>query len=229
MAIKIINPGYKILSPTKEQSVQILKHIESTARTCYQSQDRTDDKSYLKLIELLRNRGHTAMLEFGVMAVRFVVDRGVTHEIVRHRIASFAQKSTRYCTELGGIGVIEPPGLDHEARLEWISAMEHVSNVYSWMINEGFTPQIARSVLPTCLASAIVVQANFTEWRHIFKLRTSKAAHPQMRQVMVPLLTEAKNLIPIVFDDIEPHASEEELYRWIKEQMEFKLRTEDKC
>jgi thymidylate synthase (FAD) len=231
---------------TKVDGIEILRQIEDAARTCYLSHDvvTEDDTSARKIVTTLRNLGHEAMLEFSDVVVLFTVDRGVTHEIVRHRIASFAQESTRYCNysredkDYGGdITVINPffwdireendiesirfPTEDEKkqgitindlntvARLNyhrfnvWYDAMVYSETAYMRLMELGAQPQESRSVLPNSTKADICVKMNLREWRHFFKVRTSKAAHPQMREVTRPLLLEFKQLIPIVFDDLE--------------------------
>lgn len=166
--------------------------------------------------------GNCAMIEHSQLSVRFYVDRGVSHELVRHRVASFGQESTRYCNysnnkynnEISVIdlqdGIIldtkmvkESAGVVAAVYTEWIKAMQDAERHYLKMIELGATPQIARSVLPNSTKTELVMTANYREWRHFFKLRTAIAAHPQMREITIPLLKELKSKIPIIFDDIE--------------------------
>ena len=150
--------------------------------------------------------GHEAVIEFGSMAVRFITDRGITHELVRHRLCSFVQESTRYCNYSTGkfnneVTFIEPVGLDNSSRIDWAAGCESAEIRYFKLLEEGATPQQARAILPNCTKAEIVVRANFREWRHIFKLRAiSKAAHPDMRVLMIPLYKQCKDLLPCVFD-----------------------------
>lgn len=206
--MKIINPTYAILDPDPIDGPKILRQIEQAARTCYKSENRITKGSAEKLIEALIKRGHHAMLEFGPsITVNFVCNRGFTHELVRHRIASFAQESTRYCNYYnrdGGITVISPIYFkgEHVAYTRWEHAMRKAEKAYLFLISIGRSPQEARGVLPIDLKTEINIKANIREWRHILKLRTSTAAHPQMRQLMCPLLTEFKTKIPILFNDL---------------------------
>ena len=206
--MKIINASYHIETPI--DGAEILKRIEKAGRTCYKSEYRIADESAEAFVRKLIERGHESVLEHASITVRFVCDRGVSHEIVRHRIASFSQESTRYCNYSNdrfgsGLTVIKPCFLDEGtgAYASWITAM-HLANVaYSDMLAEGCTPQEARSVLPNSTKTEIVMTANLREWRHFLKLRTAKAAHPQMRELTVPLLHELQERIPVVFDDIK--------------------------
>ena len=216
--MKIIKPSYEILTPISDGGIKELQHIEKIGRVCYKSEDRiTDDgESAKKFVKMLISNGHEAMIEHSSLSVKFVVDRGVSHELVRHRIASFAQESTRYCNyskdKFGNeITVILPCFFDTGMGIlsnslvyqEWKSACECAEERYFNLLKMGATPQQARTVLPNSLKTEITITANYREWRNFFKLRTAEAAHPQMREVAIPLLKELKNLIPIIFDDIE--------------------------
>ena len=222
--MRVINQGYEILSKISKGGIEELQHIERIGRVCYKSEDRIteDGESAKKFVKMLIERGHEAMIEHSSLSVLFICDRGVSHELVRHRIASFAQESTRYCNyskdKFGnGINVIDidngmwlDKGMENLDETsfncilsEWKSAMEDAEKHYLKMIELGATPQIARSVLPNSTKTEITITANYREWRNFFKLRTDSHAHPQMRQITVPLLTELKQLIPVVFDDIE--------------------------
>ena len=236
--MKLIKPSTKIITPINGE--EILKQIELAARTCYKSEGKIeyeeklyeDDiykgkgyfiaKSARVLIPKLIQRGHEAMLEFGGMiTVLFVCDRGVSHELVRHRVGvSFAQESTRYCNygKDEHIQFIIPCWYDIKEGIynnitdftqeeaisvgNWWSTMKFCENAYNGAIAKGESPQQARSVLPNSLKTEINISANIREWRHIFKLRTGSAAHPQMRELMCPLLDKFKQKIPILFDDI---------------------------
>jgi thymidylate synthase (FAD) len=203
--MKIIKAGYEILTPL--DGAEILKHIERIGRVCYKSEDRITDGSAPKFVKMLIDRGHEAMIEHYSFSVKFICDRGVSHEIVRHRIASFAQESTRYCNYGNGddgCSFIEPCfweyGTPHG--YEWFDSMQKANESYLRMIKNGASPQEARSVLPNSLKTEIVMTANLREWRHFFKLRTANAAHPQMREITRPLLAELQKLIQVVFDDV---------------------------
>lgn len=212
----IIEPYYKILTPISEGGVDELRRIEEAARTCYKSSNDTGDIQKTKdLVKRLIDSGHEAMLEHSQLSVKFVCDRGVSHEIVRHRLCSFAQESTRYCNYSkakfnSGITVISPSwhtdncdGPTTMAYLAWFSSCLKAEQKYLEMLEHGLTPQQARGVLPTSLKTEIVVTGNYREWRHMLKLRTAKDAHPDIRLLMCPLLKELKEKLPIIFDDIE--------------------------
>lgn len=203
--MRIIKPSFEIITPIDPE--QILKTVEAVGRTCYKSEDKITDESCRTFVAGLIKRGHEAVIEHYNITVRLTVDRGVTHEVVRHRIASYAQESTRYCNysqdkfgnevtyiDLKGGMELDPKvsKLDAETAAaiyaEWIAACEDAERHYNRMIELGASPQIARSVLNNSTKTEICITMNMREWRHFFKLRTSIAAHPQMREGATPFL-----------------------------------------
>lgn len=253
--MKIIKAGYQVLNPAMDDPTHIsaiYRNIERAGRTCYKSEDRITDESAEKFVRAIVKNGHEAMLEHANMAVRFTVDRGVSHEFVRHRMASFAQESTRYCNYSGDkfgneITVIDPcfyddvpPDLKEEVRhfihdrveseldvdelfrstsevmialyadkllryANWYAQCMSAERSYLKMLEYGATPEEARMVLPTDLKTEIVITANMREWRHIFELRaigTTGKPHPQMAEVMVPLMNECILRMPALFGDL---------------------------
>lgn len=207
--MKLIPPSFEILYPDIAGWRFMPQRIELAARTCYKSEDRAAPGSAEKLVRKLVESGHHAMLEHGGdISVKFVVDRGVSHEIVRHRLCAFAQESTRYCNYSKDKFGNEVTFIDATLHLpeivhpQWLTALGEAEQTYLRLLNNGVTPQMARSVLPNALKTEIVVTANPREWRHIFELRTAEAAHPQMREVMRPLLAEFRRRVPVLFDDV---------------------------
>lgn len=219
-----IKASYEILTPISEGGIKELQHIEKIGRVCYKSEDyiTEDGESARKFVAMLIRNGHEAMIEHSFLSVKFTVDRGVSHELVRHRIASFAQESTRYCNyakdkfgaECAFIDLEPGIMLDNKMKkmsgeeialvmAEWTSAMEDAERHYMKLLELGATPQIARAVLPNSTKTEITVSANYREWRNFFKLRVPADVHPQMREVTIPLLRELKGMIPVIFDDIE--------------------------
>ena len=196
-----------------DQSHEILAYdglelIERAGRTCYKSEDKISEESAPKFVRQLIKRGHEAMLEHGGATVRFVTNRGVTHELVRHRVAAFAQESTRYVKYDGGMEFIKPVWLDSKpiGRKFWTAAMKVSEWAYRALIKVGWMPEEAREVLPNSLKTEIVVTANYREWRHILNLRaigTTGRPHPQMQALMLPLLAEFKEKLPALFEDLE--------------------------
>ena len=219
-----IKASYEILTPISEGGIKELQHIEKIGRVCYKSEDyiTEDGESARKFVAMLIRNGHEAMIEHSFLSVKFTVDRGVSHELVRHRIASLAQESTRYCNyakdkfgaECAFIDLEPGIMLDNKMKkmsgeeialvmAEWTSAMEDAERHYMRLLELGATPQIARAVLPNSTKTEITVSANYREWRNFFKLRVPADVHPQMREVTIPLLKELKGMIPVIFDDIE--------------------------
>lgn len=215
--MKIIKPSVTILTDISDGGIKELQFIEQAARTCYKSEDKITEngESAKALIKRLISSGHEAMLEHSSLSVKFVVDRGVSHEIVRHRLFSFAQESTRYCNYSKGkfgseLTFIEPCfwGGDQFCYDLWLFACSKAEYYYLEMLKAGATPQEARAVLPNSVKTELIGTGNYREWRHFFKLRTDKAAHPQMREVAIPLLKELQQRIPIIFDDIGADAEQ---------------------
>ena len=207
--MKAIKPYTQICGDIDGQ--EILYKIEKIGRTCYKSEGKIFDGSAEKFVANLVKRGHEAMLEHVSLTIKFVVDRGVSHELVRHRMASFAQESTRYCNyskdEFGKeITFIIPYYLEGSEGYDiWCDAMKHAEDGYFKLLNIGLTPQEARAVLPNSLKTEVIMTANLREWRHFFNLRAANKtgkAHPQMLEVTRPLLDKLKELVPVVFDDI---------------------------
>lgn len=197
----IIRPYFLIESNVNGE--QILKDLERYGRTCYKSEDKITLDSSKKFIENIMKRGHETVIEHYIITVRIICDRGVTHEIVRHRLASYSQESTRFCKYYSrGMAFIEPFFFSGEKYEIWLQAMKSCERGYNSLIELGATPQEARSVLPNSLKTEIVMTCNLREWRHFFKLRCSEKAHPQMREIAVPLLREFQKRIPIIFDDL---------------------------
>lgn len=205
--MKVIKPGFEIID--KIDGKEILKKIELFGRVCYKSENRITEDSAFKFISTILESGHESVIEHEKITVRIFCDRGVSHEIVRHRIASYSQESTRYCNyyknKFGSeLTLIKPVFWDEssdEYRL-WYDSMQKIENTYNELIAMGVKPQEARSILPNSLKTEIVVTMNLREWRHFFRLRTAERAHPQMREIACAMLDEFKKLIPVIFDDI---------------------------
>jgi len=206
--MKIIKPSYTIESNI--DGAEILKRLEKVGRTCYKSEEKIIEKSAVAFVKKILDSGHESVIEHESITVRIICDRGVSHEIVRHRIASYSQESTRFCNYSDNkfnneITVIEPHfwQKSSKAREIWIETMKQAEKAYLLLLENGASPEQARSVLPNSLKTEIVVTFNLREWRHFFKVRTSINVHPQMREITIPMLKEFKQLIPVVFDDIQ--------------------------
>lgn len=208
--MKIIEPSFRFLGGRAPDSAVILYRIAEAGRVCYQSEATTDNKTFVRN---LIKRGHESVLEHAIISVRIICDRGVSHELVRHRIASYSQESTRYCNyskdKFGHeLTFIRPPWVDQDAYYPsasdaWIKTMLDIECEYMDLIERGWTPEQARTILPNSLKTEIVVTMNLREWRHFFRLRCAPAAHPQMRQIANLLLENFKLCVPVVFDDLE--------------------------
>lgn len=207
--MKIIQAGFEI--ETEIDGEKILKSIEKAGRTAYKSEDKITGDSCEKFVRMIISRGHESVLEHRSITVRIVCDRGVTHEIVRHRLASYTQESTRYCNYSKDkfqheITVIEPVFWNQQDNPEkyetWLKAMKFAEQSYLELIEEGATPQEARAVLPNSLKTEIVMTMNLRQWRTFFKVRADSHAHPQMQEIAAPLLEEFKRRIPVIFDDL---------------------------
>jgi thymidylate synthase (FAD) len=206
--MKIIKASAEIISHTPN----LEQIIELAGRTCYKSEDKITEDSASEFIEKIKNFKHESVLEHGSITVRFIVDRGVSHELVRHRIASFSQESTRYCNygkdKFGNeITVIEPCfgwNEDSPEYWHWYNACKVAEDNYFALIHLKASPQQARSVLPNSLKTEVVMTANPREWRHVFTVRCHRDAHPQMREVMVPLLADFVINWPSLFGDLAP-------------------------
>jgi thymidylate synthase (FAD) len=199
--VKLIKPSFEILTDDHQLN-GILKRIEAAGRTCYKSEGNIKDGSAEAFVAKLIKLGHEAMIEHESVSVRIVCDRGVTHEIVRHRIASYAQESTRYCNygKVGHVKFIYPSDFELETPdLELLSLIEAH---YLHCINNGRTPQQARYFLPNGTKTEIVMTCNLREWRHFFTLRCSPKAHPDMRAIAIPVLLKFSRRIPVIFDDL---------------------------
>ena len=225
--MKIIEPSIEILTPLDDS---LLKIIEVAGRTCYQSDELIKKGDYIGFVRKIIKNGHEAMLEHASVSITVTCDRGVTHEIVRHRIAAYAQESTRYCNyskdkfgnqltfirpcwmtlpegEWGHTGnywhcddkEIHDMPRDEE---HWLTSMWDSEHCYLQLLQMGWAPQQARSVLPSSLATRIVMTMNLREWRHFFVLRCAPAAHPQMQEIALKILYEFFLRIPVIVEDI---------------------------
>lgn len=211
--MNVIKPSVEIID--MKDYDEMIKKIEKIGRVCYKSEGNINEDSAERFITNILKRGHESVIEHEAITVRLTCDRGITHEIVRHRIASYSQESTRYCNYTGDkfgneITVIDIAGgfeydLNNEtdrAKYEiWTKAMEEAEKYYFQMIELGATPQEARSILPNSLKTEIVMTMNLRSWRNFFRLRCDSHAHPQMREVAGIALAEFKKRLPVFFAD----------------------------
>lgn len=202
--MKIIEPSYVIETPI--DGAAILAHIEKAGRTCYKSEDAITPESSSLFVAKIIKSGHESVIEHFSITVRIICDRGISHQLVRHRLASFSQEST-LSENFGNadeLTVIKPVFFEKGSRnyAIWMDEMKCSQSHYLELIKNGCSPGEARTVLPHSIKTEVVMTANLREWRTIFKQRTSKAAHVQMQQIMIPLLKELQEKIPVVFDGI---------------------------
>lgn len=215
--MKVVKQSAELLSITPNA----MRLIEQAGRVCYKSEEKMKcvcedgcsvcNKRTIAFVQKIIASGHESVIEHASASILFITDRGMTHELVRHRLCAYSQESTRYCNygnNDGGITVIQPVaknGLDHPGGMDaWKQAMAESESSYLRLLGMGWPPQWARSVLPTCLKTEIVTTANFREWRHIFKLRaTNPRAHPQIRDLIGKALLILKYKAPAIFGDIE--------------------------
>jgi len=205
--MRIIAPSFSIKGNIDGK--QILKNIEEAGRICYKSEHLITDDSAEKFVARILKSGHESVIEHEKITAHIICDRGVSHEIVRHRIASYSQESTRYCNYAkdkfdNEITFIKPFfwAEDSESYKIWLETMQTIEIAYMKMIEAGAKPEEARSLLPNSLKTEIVMTMNVREWRHFFKLRTHGASHPQMRELACPMLDYFKSVVPVIFDDI---------------------------
>ena len=206
--MRVIPPNASLEVPVDGN--EVIKIIERIGRVCYKSEDKIAADTAEKFIKALIKRGHESVIEHVGVSVRVVCDRGVSHEIVRHRIASYSQESTRYCnyaddkfsSELTFIKpcFFEESGGGYEL---WALGMRNAEEIYMRMLETGIEPQQARSVLPNSLKTELVMSMNLREWRHFIRLRTDRAAHPQMREVARMILEILKTSVPYIFDEFD--------------------------
>jgi thymidylate synthase (FAD) len=224
---KIMKPKFQILSHFNERS--ILRHLELCGRTCYKSEDKITNDSCYKFIKMLLSRGHESVIEHYNISIKFICSRSLSHQLVRHRLCSFSEQSQRYCnfeTKID-MGIIQPywldpldakkirnksftsvlqipEGISNKCRY-WLESIIDSVNSYGILLrsNPEMTPQQVRSLLPNAAKTEIVCTANLRQWRHILKLRTSKGADPEIKELMIPLLKKLQEKLPTLFSDIE--------------------------
>lgn len=203
--MKLIPQSIEVMTPI--DGMAMAKFVERVARTCYKSENKITPESAVPFVRKLIRRGHEAMLEHVSMSVRFTTNRAIANEIVRHRLASFAQESTRYCDYVSGdgvgdIAVVSPKDMELMATEDFIYECKQLEELYRHMRLLRISPQIARDVLPLALKTELIMTANMREWRHFLKLRTSSAAHPQIRELAFMVLKELKEKAPVFVEDI---------------------------
>lgn len=202
--MRIVEPSFEILNAPKRE--EVLRHLELCGRVCYKSEDKMTEESASRFVKFLIERGHESPIEHISISVRVICDRGVSHEWVRHRIASYSQESTRYCNYVNAkfgseLSFIRPYFAKEGEMLftVWKEACENAEKAYMDMLEAGAKPEDARSVLPNSLKTEFICTMNLREWRHFFALRCAKAAHPAMREIAVPLQEAFREMLPELF------------------------------
>ena len=208
--MKIVLPSFKIRGAVDGE--KILMSIEEAGRTCYKSESRITSTSSAKFVANLIKSGHESVLEHESISVNIICDRGVSHELVRHRIASYSQESIRYCNYMtdkfaDDLTFIKPCFWQENSEKYkiWKSGMMIAEDTYSMLIRDGATPQEARAVLPNSIKTEVVCTMNLRAWRNFFNLRalgTMGKPHPQMKEIALPMLYEFHKQVPVVFDDL---------------------------
>ena len=202
----IVEPEIQV---EKYDGIKIMKNIERACRTCYRSEGLITEDSYKNLLKNCINRGHESILEHEKITIRMVCDIGVYKDLTRHRIASFSIESTRYCNYGkdkfdNQIKFIKPCNIESgEIYAFWANEMQNIEHTYQEMSKLNCTPDQMRMILPHSTAAEVTMTANIREWRHILELRCSKAAHPAIRQLLIPLLLKFKEDMPELFDAID--------------------------
>lgn len=245
--MELIFPQHQIISPIN--GTEILRHLELCGRVCYKSENKISETSSTNMIKHLLTNQHMSVIEHFNLTIKFITDRGVTHELVRHRLAAYSQESTRYVNykNNGCLFVIPWNILMEECSIDmsytelydqffqnellenewakiWIMSMHIAEKNYIQAINNGVTPQDARGILPNSTKTEIMVTTNLREWMHILDLRCSSKAHPEMQRLMIPLLYELNKKIPILFDDLSDKYKQQ-MTKWKKEIERFRKRT----
>lgn len=197
--MKIVNQSYEIID---WHPMDDFWRIVKAARICYQSQPLNDLEMESKFLQRLIDRDECSPLEHSSLSVIFITNRGVTHELVRHRLAAYSQESTRYCKYRNEVTFIDNPSIKPGDRFDWMDTLLDIETIYIEMLESGYSPQEARAILPNDLKTQIMMTANLREWRHVFELRCSPNAHPHIRELMLPLLADVNNQIPVIFADI---------------------------
>ena len=208
----IIAPVVRV--PASQLDESMMLRLERCARICYKSEDKINEQHNSNFLQRIVASGHESVIEHEKVTVLFIIDRGISHELVRHRIGSYSQESTRYCNysrdKFGNeITVIKPFFYKEGSRAYelWKESCLLAEKNYLELLQLGSSPQEARSLLPNSLKTEIAVTYNIREWRHFFQLRCSPAAHPQMRQVAIPLLLLFKEKFRVLFEQVEYDSS----------------------
>lgn len=210
--MRIIEPAFKLSTPyapflVRNDGIQMLRFIELQGRISHRSEDKMSPDSWERFIKaVVLEHGDWSIVEHASITATLRVDRGVTHELVRHRTLSFTQESTRFVRYKQELEFIRPAEIKPRDGATWELAMQQAEKSYHNLLSLGNRPQEARSVLPNAVAATIAITGNLRSWRWLFLMRTSKETHPDFRRITIPMLEEFKKVIPLLYDDIEPNA-----------------------
>lgn len=208
--MRVVEPGFEVMF--REDRLSALKKIEAIGRVCYKSEDKITDESCVKFVQMLMQRRHYAMLEHVNVTVKWIVTRGVSHAIVRHRVGAFAQESTIYCDyskgkfgkEIAVIDTFDGADPDSVVQHHWHLAVSEAEYAYLRLREQGVSPGLARDVLPTCLKTELVTTFNLREWRHVFEMRADPVDQALTYRVTSMILKDFQEWLPEVFGDIVP-------------------------
>ena len=214
--MKIIEPSFALSTPytdslTREDGIKMLRFIEKKARISHRSETKQTETSWEPfLAAVVLQKGDWSVVEHATITVDIRTDRGITHELVRHRLFSFTQESTRFVRYKGDMEFIVPQMMkeDFQSIGRFETSVTDAENDYHFLLDRGGRPQEARAVLPNALASSIAVTGNLRNWRHFFLMRTSKETHPDFRRITIPMLAEFQRVIPMLYNDIMPEQSQ---------------------
>lgn len=210
--MKIIEPSFKLSTPftgdglSMSDGIKLLGFIERQARISHRSEEKQTPDSWLRFIKaVVLEHGDWSVVEHASITATITTDRGITHELVRHRLFSFTQESTRFVRYKQELKFIYPANAPREGcSANWDLTLQKCEDTYHELLEQGWRPQEARSVLPNALASTIAVTGNLRNWRHLFIMRTSRETHPDFKRITIPMLAEFQRVVPILYDDIKP-------------------------
>ena len=195
--MQVIKSSVELVNPMSYK--EALNITELATRVCYKSEDKMKEGSAEKLIKGIIKSKHFGCLEHVNLTVKFICDRACSHQLVRHRLMSFNQKSQRYCKE-DNLEVIKPEGLENTSL--WLESCRQAENAYAELIRRGEKPEVARGVLPNSTATEIYATANLREWRHFFELRCHRTAQRDIRSLALSLLCQMFKQYPVFFEDM---------------------------
>lgn len=200
--MKIVNQSAEFIDAIDGEA--ILKKIELCGRTAYKSEDKITEDSAREFVRKIIKRGHESVLEHVSISVKVITDRAISHQVIRHRIASYTQESQRFCQYNDEITVIDPGFPKNSINWEfWYQSCKKAEITYIALLGRGVSPQKARKVLPNSTKTEIVITQNLRQWRHFFSVRCAKDADPDMQALANMILKLFKDNVPVVFDDLK--------------------------